>query len=77
MGGKVLNYPGKSIYLEGEQVGYKRGHTDGIDEDRRRLAEDMLNKEKYPFSEIVELSKLSPEVVQGIAQELQKPLVLA
>ena len=56
---------------------WQEGHTDGIDEANERVAKDMLNKEKYTFSEIVELSKLSPEVVQGIAQELKKPLVLA
>ena len=60
----------------GEQQ-WQQGRLGGIDEANERVAKDMLNKEKYPFSEIVELSKLSPEVVRDIAQKLKKPLVLA
>ena len=55
---------------------WQEGHTEGIDEDRRRLAIDMLNDNK-PFAEILKYSKLTAEVVQGIAQELKKTLVLA
>ena len=62
MGGKVLDYEGKSIY--------KEGHKDGIDEDRQRVARDMLRKNMFTLSIIAEISKLSEDVVRGIASTI-------
>ena len=67
MGGKILDYEGKSIY--------KEGHKDGIDETNVRVARDMLQKKKFPLSVIAEISKLSEDVVRGIAKSLGIQLV--
>ena len=50
---------------------WQEGHTDGIDEANERIAKDMLNDNK-PLAEILKYSKLTPEVVQGIAQTISE-----
>ena len=44
MGGKVLEYEGKTIFQEGERKGRQEGHQDGINEANARVAKDMLLK---------------------------------
>ena len=72
MGGKVLDYPGRSMYFAGESEGYKKGRLEGIDEDRQRVARDMLLEKDQPFTipVIAKISKLSEDIVRGIAASL-------
>ena len=54
---------------EGRQEGRKEGRSEGIQEDRQRVAADMLKK-NLPLSLIEEISKLSEDVIRGIAGNL-------
>ena len=73
MGGKVLDYPGRSMYFAGESEGYKKGRAEGIDEGidktNARVAQDMLKK-NLPLTLITEISKLSEDIVRGIANSI-------
>ena len=76
MGGKVLDYPGRSMYFAGESEGYKKGRAEGIDEGidktNARVARDMLLEKDQPFTipMIAKISKLSEDIVRGIAASL-------
>ena len=77
MGGKVLDYPGRAMYFAGESDGYKKGRAEGraegeqrgIDETNTRVAQDMLRK-NLPLTLITEISKLSEDIVRGIANSI-------
>ena len=73
MGGKVLDYPGRAMYFAGESDGYKKGRAEGIDEGidktNARVAQDMLRK-NLPLTLITEISKLSEDIVRGIANSI-------
>ena len=60
----------EAMRLESKQEGRAEGRAEGINEANERMATDMLKKKKYTFPEIVELSKLSEEVVLSLAQKL-------
>ena len=57
MGGKVLEYEGKTIFQE------------GINEANTRVAKDML-VESFPLAMIAKISKLSEEVITGLANSI-------
>lgn len=42
----------------------------GIDEDRQRVARDMLRKKMFTLPIIAEISKLSEDVIRGIASTM-------
>ena len=52
-----------------EQRGIQKGIQKGIDNDRERVARDMLKK-NLPFSLIEEISKLSGDVIRNLAVSL-------
>jgi predicted transposase YdaD len=82
MGGQILEYEGKTIFNEGRQEGRKEGRQEGLQEGRKegrqeginqtneRVATDMLLKKKFSISIIAEISKLSEDVVRGIAKSI-------
>ena len=47
----------------------KKGRLEGIETDRQRVATEML-KDKYPLSAIAKISKLSEDVLRGLAVNL-------
>ena len=57
------------------QAGMVEGITVGIDQANERVARDMLQKKMFPLSVIAEISKLSEDVVRGIAKSLGIQLV--
>lgn len=90
MGGRILEYEGKTIFNEGKKEGLREGEQKGIQKGRKegrleglregeqkginqtneRVATDMLLKKKFSISVIAEISKLSEDVVRGIAKSI-------
>ena len=78
MGGQILEYEGKTIFNEGKQEGLLEGRKEGllegeqkgISQTNERVATDMLLKKKFSISIIAEISKLSEDVVRGIAKSI-------
>ena len=56
-------------HREGRQEGRREGRSEGIDETNERVAADML-RENFPLQLIVKISKLSEDVIRGIAGNL-------
>ena len=54
---------------EGIEEGRREGRSEGIDETNERVAADML-RENFPLQLIVKISKLSEDVIRGIAGNL-------
>ena len=52
-----------------EDEKFAEGREEGIYEDKQRVATDML-KESYPIKAIAKISKLSEDVIRGIAINL-------
>ncbi len=58
MGGRILEYPTKTVY-------------DGaINDERHRMAVDMLKSKRFSRADIVQFSKLSEDVVDSIEKSL-------
>ena len=56
-------------FAEGRAEGRVEGRTEGIHEEKERVAVDML-KESLPLNLISKISKLSEDVIRGIALNL-------
>ena len=54
---------------EGRREGRQEGRSEGIHEEKERVARDML-RENYPLKAISKISKLSEDVIRGIAGNL-------
>lgn len=55
---------------EGRLEGLQEGEQKGISQTNERVATDMLLKKKFSISVIAEISKLSEDVVRGIAKSI-------
>ena len=77
MGGKILEYTSKTMFNagkkegreEGRQEGLKEGKQEGINEDRQRVATEMI-RENLPLDMIARVSKLSNDIILGLAASL-------
>ncbi len=65
----------EAMRMEERQEGRAEGRKEGIDLANERVARDMLQKKMFPLSVIAEISKLSEDVVRGIAKSLGIQLV--
>lgn len=74
MGGQILEYEHKTIFNEGKREGMLEGHKEGIDQTNKRVAADML-RENMPIAMIAKISRLSEDVVRGIAESIGAVIV--
>ena len=61
MGGQILEYEGKTIFNEGKK--------EGINEEKHRMATDML-RDGEPLEKIIRYSKLAKDAVLGLAHSI-------
>ncbi len=62
MGGKVLNYEAKDIL--------NQGVSQGLDQGRREVAENMIKLGKNSFEEIAQCAMMSVSEVEKLAKKL-------
>lgn len=59
----------EAMRMESREAGREAGRAEGINETNARVAQDMLRK-NLPLTLITEISKLSEDIVRGIAASL-------